>query len=145
MTGTIIAAAITTLVLPNTESESESEAAAVDTESTDDSLDVDDLPLANFLEETNTENTEDNIPIAVMAPNLRPIKFQWEKKIRHFKILISHYNFQILRSQKFTPIDYFKIFFSNELCFEVTSQMILYSQQNKNYKFSISENELNQL
>ena len=78
VTGTIIAAAITTLVLPNTESESESEAAAVDTESTDDSLDVDDLPLANFLEETDTENTEDNIPIAVMAPHLCPIKFQWQ-------------------------------------------------------------------
>ena len=63
---------------PGTESESESEAAAVDTESTDDSLDEDDLPLANFLEETDTENTEDNIPIAVMAPHLCPIKFQWQ-------------------------------------------------------------------
>ena len=79
-------------------------------------------------EESEVESDED-IPLAQLAPLLRPITFEWDKTSpvpANFEYLLQFPNPPYPEK---SPIQYFLEFFSDELIHEITEQTRLYAIQ----------------
>ena len=93
---------------PGTESESETEIVNVQNSSTDTSADDEDIPLAQW--QQNAEDMEEDIPLAQIAPHLRPIRFQWEKRDAPIDNTEFRLQFSDPPEPKWLPIQYFNTF-----------------------------------
>lgn len=94
---------------PGTDSESETEIENVHNSTTDTSADEAEIPRAQW--QQNAENMEDNIPLAQVAPHLKPIRFQWENRDEPINNIDFKLQFSDPPDPKFLPIQFFHTFF----------------------------------
>ena len=100
--------------------------------------------LSEESEVDNEIESDEDIPLAQIAPLLRPIKFEWDKTTQlpgNFEYLQQFPNRPY--PQK-SPIEYYFEFFSNEHIENITEQTRLYAVQYQKTNLHISENEIKQ-